>query len=62
MPGDQIPCPVCGRMFTPCKTDLRNVWNWRRYTCSWDCSEKYTAMIQAQRAAARATKTEQNKD
>lgn len=33
-------CPICGKRFVPCGTDL-SAFNWRRVACSPECGKEY---------------------
>lgn len=57
----QKPCPVCGKIFTPCQTVINGVYQWRREYCSWDCAQKAFARIEEMRAQQRREKM-QNQD
>lgn len=39
----QIPCRVCGKLFTPCAycQSHADVFRWRNFACSIECATKY---------------------
>ena len=51
----QIPCRVCGKLFTPCAycQSHSDTFRWRNFACSIECAQKYIADTLAYRAASK---------
>ena len=41
-------CPICGKTFVPCATNL-DAFNWRRVACSVECGREYFRRVLASR-------------
>lgn len=58
----QIPCKVCGKLFTPCGwcQDNGSTFRWRNFACSLECAKIYVAKAEkynAQQVEAQTNKT-----
>ncbi|WP_369297170.1 hypothetical protein [uncultured Neglectibacter sp.] len=48
----QVPCKVCGKLFTPCNKTSRELgmFNWREVACSPQCGMEYLEQVTAARS------------
>lgn len=55
MATKQIPCRVCGTMFTPCAYCMSHTdtFRWRNFACSLKCAREYIAEATAAREKAK---------
>lgn len=53
-----IPCRVCGKLFEPCVTCQahNNIFRWRNFACSRECTEKYISETIAYRNSSKENK------
>ena len=51
-------CPICGKQFVPCQTEL-SAFNWRRVVCSQSCAQEYMDRIAQERAEQRRQNIDQ---
>lgn len=42
-------CPICGKEFTPCSTDIPSALNWRTVVCSEICAKEWFRQVEEDR-------------